>query len=196
MSANGKARVKGGRYRIEGDFHHITPGSPIRNEDDGWKLVGITKPRTLTHIHSYGAEAPFFEALPEGRILATRCDNPACDSKGAVYLPFRIHCPDCLGRNATLDLTDTARNSACIHTFMICERSGAFNTLAKPIRFINLEFKGVCTILMSYLAVGTPEIGKKVVPIFRKKNPTYTITDLAWVIPGTRKEELPQDFDF
>lgn len=196
MSSYAKARVKGGKYRISGDFHQIVQSTPIRDEDHNWNLIGVTKPRTLTHIHSYGGEAQFFEALAQGRLLATRCDNPACECTGSLYLPFRIHCPDCLAKNTVVDFTDTARASARIHTFMICERSGAFNTLEKPIKFINLEFDGTCTILMSYLVAGEPEMGKRVVPVFRKRNPTYTITDLAWVESGTAQSRLPQDFDF
>ena len=79
---------------------------------------------------------------------------------------------------------------------MVCERSGAFNLLDKPIRFINIEFEGVDTILMSYLSLGDPEIGMKVVPIFKTKNPTYTILDLSWVPEGTSEEELPEGFSF
>jgi hypothetical protein len=39
------------------------------------------------------------------------------------------------------------REPTYVHTFMVCMRSGAFNMLEKPIRFINIEFKGVSTIL-------------------------------------------------
>ena len=79
---------------------------------------------------------------------------------------------------------------------MVCERSGAFNTLDKPIKFINVEFKGIATILMSYLSIGDPKIGMRVVPIFRTVNPTYTITDLSWVKEGVKAEDLPEGFSF
>ena len=82
-----------------------------------------------------------------------------------------ITCPDCLGKNAVIDLTDTARTTARVHTFMVCERSGAFNILDTPIKFINIEFDGVATILMSYLSVGEPDLQMRVVPIFRTLNP-------------------------
>lgn len=196
MGQIGKAKVKNGRYRIEGDFHAALPNSPIRNEDDNNNLLGITNPRQLVHMHSYGAEAPFFEGLGQGKLLATRCDNPECEYKGTVYQPFRIHCPDCLARCSTFDMTDIAQKSGKVHTFMTCERSGAFNELEKPIRFINIEFDGVNTILMSYLLVGEAEIGKKVLPVFRKENPTFTITDLAWVVEGTKSDMLPKGFSF
>ncbi|MCK4539304.1 MAG: hypothetical protein KAV42_10955 [Candidatus Krumholzibacteria bacterium] len=194
MSLFGQVHVKNKKYKIKGDFHHLTPNMPIRNADDGWKLMGVTNPRDMTYIHMYGGEAPFFEALGEGKLLATRCDNPDCEFKGTVYQPFRIHCADCLGRNTVIDMTENAKTTATVHTFMVCERSGAFNVLDKPIKFINIEFEGVDTILMSYLSIGEPEIGMKVVPIFRTKNPTYTILDLSWVPAGTKAEDLPEGF--
>lgn len=196
MSMYGTVKVKDGKYKIKGDFHHITPNMPIRNEDEQWRLVGVTNPRDMTYIHTYGGEAVFFENLSRGKIHGSRCDNPDCEFKGTVYLPFRIHCPDCLARNTVVDLTDVCKNTARIHTFMVCERSGAFNTLDKPIKFINVEFDGVATILMSYLSVGDPQIGMRVVPIFRTMDPTYTITDLSWVPEGTPESALPLGFSF
>ncbi len=196
MSMIGLVSVKNNRYKIKGDFHHLTPNMPIRNADDGWKLMGVTNPRDMTYIHAYGGEAPFFEALSEGKLLASRCDNKDCDFKGTVYQPFRIHCPDCLFRNTIIDMTDIAKKTSRIHTFMVCERSGAFNFLDKPIKFINIEFDGVSTILMSYLILGEPEIGMRVAPIFKRKSPTYTILDLSWVPEGTKEDELPEGFSF
>lgn len=196
MSILGTVTVRGNKYRPQGDFHHIEPNTPIRNADEAWRLMGVTNPREMVYIHSYGGEAPFFEGLGQGKLLATRCDTPGCGLQGTIYQPFRIHCSDCLGRNTVIDLTDAARRTATIHTFMVCERSGAFNVLDVPIKFINIEFEGVATILMSYLSVGEPAIGLRVVPIFRKVNPTYTILDLSWVPEGTRAEELPQGFAF
>jgi len=196
MSIYGTVKVKNGKYKIQGDFHHIIPNTPIRSEDEAWRLMGVTNPRDMTYIHMYGGEAVFFEQLGRGRIHASRCDHPACEYQGTVYLPLRIYCPDCLTRNTVVDLTDVCRKTATVHTFMVCERSGAFNTLDKPIKFINVEFDGVATILMSYLSVGRPRIGMRVVPIFRTVNPTYTITDLSWVPEGTLERDLPQGFTF
>jgi hypothetical protein len=188
--------VKNNKYKVKGDFHHLTPNTPIRDLDDNGKLLGITNPRDMTYIHSYGGEAIFFESLSKGKLMATRCDNPKCETKGSIYQPFRISCPDCLAKNTVIDMTDLAKKTAHIHTFMVCERSGAFNVLDKPIKFINIEFEGVGTILMSYLAVGEPKMGMRVVPIFKTVDPTYTILDLAWVPEGTKKNKLPLGFSF
>jgi len=113
-----------------------------------------------------------------------QCENPACESNGTVFQPFRIYCPDCLSKNAVIDMTDLAKKKAKVHTFMVCARSGAFNMLDKPIRFINIEFEGVSTILFSYLLLGEPQIGMRVLPVFKRANPTYTILDLSWVAGG------------
>ncbi len=196
MSMFGQVFVKNNQYKLKGNFHHLTPNIPIRDADDNWKLLGVTNPRDMTYIHSYGGEAVFFESLSRGKLLATRCDNDDCDGKGSVYIPFRIHCPDCLAKMNIVDLTDIAKKTARVHTFMECARSGAFNLLDKPIRFINIEFDGVTTILMSYLSVGEPAIGLKVVPIFKTTGPTYTILDLAWVVEGTKAKDLPEGFSF
>lgn len=196
MSMFGQVYVKDNKYKPKGNFHHLTPNTPIRDADNGWKLLGITNPRDMTYMHSYGGEAVFFESLGKGKLMATRCDSDDCDLKGTIYMPFRIHCPDCLGLNTVIDLTETAKKTAKIHTFMVCERSGAFNLLEKPIKFINIEFDGVATILMSYLSIGEPEFGLKVVPIFRTSSPTFTILDLSWVVEGTAEEDLPEGFVF
>jgi hypothetical protein len=150
----------------------------------------------MTYIHSYGGEAIFFESLSKGKLLATRCDNTVCECTGTIHIPFRTYCPDCLGKNTVIDLTDIAKKSARIHTFMVCARSGAFNMLDKPIKFINIEFDGVATILMSYLSLGDPAFGMKVIPIFKKNGPTFTILDLSWVPEGTKKKQLPEGFSF
>lgn len=185
-----------GRYKPRGFFHHVEENQPIFNKDTG-KLAGVTNPRDMTYIHSYGSEAIFFESLSKGKLMASRCDNDACETKGSIYEPFRIYCPDCLRKATPIDITDKARSIAKIHSFIVTHRSGAFNTLPKPIKFINVEFDAeVVTILMSVLAVGEPEIGKKIIPIFRTKSPTYTILDLMFVPEGTSESMLPEGFTF
>ena len=190
----GKVSVVNGRYRFEGRFHRIERGKPILDETG--RLRGVTNPRDMTYVHAYGSESVFFESLGKGKLIASRCDNPDCESYNELFMPFRIHCPDCLGRNSHVDITEKARNHATVHTFMITERTGAFNTLEKPVKFVNVEFEGIQTILMGCLAVGEPKIGMKVRPIFRTKDPTYTILDMFWVPEGTKESELPEGFTF
>ncbi len=194
LKDRGIVKVVAGHYQFEGKFHYIYPNSPIRGKNG--ELMGVTNPRDMTYVHTYGGEAPFFDSLKDGKLLGTRCDNPDCEHTGTVHVPFKILCPDCLKRNTIVDITEIAKKTATVHTFMVTERTGAFNTLEKPIRFINIEFEGVSTILMGYLPVGEPKIGMRVLPIFQKKNPTFTILDLAWVPEGTDKSKLPEGFSF
>ncbi len=196
MSMFGQVFVKNNQYKLKGNFHHLTPNTPIRDADNDWKLLGVTNPRDMTYMHSYGGEAIFFESLSKGKLMATRCDSKGCNSKGTIYQPFRIHCPDCLGKNTVIDMTDNAKKTAKVHTFMVCARSGAFNILNKPIKFINIEFDGVATILMSYLSIGEPSFGMRVIPIFKTSCPTFTILDLSWVPEGTKADQLPEGFSF
>ncbi|MBN1258935.1 hypothetical protein JXA05_04235 [Candidatus Peregrinibacteria bacterium] len=184
---------KGG-YHFEGAFSTIVPGTPIM--DDEGTLRGVTKPRYMVYVHSYGGEALFFEALVrDHKLLATRCENSKCPGHGMMYLPYRSHCPDCGLKMTPIDMTELAYNEAKVYTFVVTERSGAYNTLAKPIRFIDIEFPGIITFLKSYMILGEPSIGLRVVPVFRT-DPTFTIEDLAWVPEGTKPEELPEGWTF
>ncbi|HLA80194.1 MAG TPA: hypothetical protein VJP78_01000 [Thermoleophilia bacterium] len=196
MSSYGQVQVKDNRYKFRGDFHRLEQHMPIRDADNGWKLVGVTKPRDMTYVHTYGGEAIFFESLSQGKLLATKCEDPNCEANGSIWQPFRIYCPDCLSKCTVIDMTELAEKTATIHTFMVCQRSGAFNVLDKPIRFINVEFENVPTILFSYLLVGEPVIGMRVRPVFKVYNPTYTILDLSWVPAATPAESLPEGFSF
>jgi uncharacterized OB-fold protein len=190
----GTVRVEKGRYKPSGKFHYPSPNTPIRNEEG--KLLGVTNPRDIVHMHSYGGEAVFFDGLAKGKLIASKCNNPECEHTGSVYMPFRIHCPDCLGKNTAVDITEKAKTNAKVHSFMITERTGAFNTLPKPIKFVNVEFEGVCTILMGSLRFGEPMIGMRVIPIFKTKSPDYIITDLLWVPENTPESDLPEGYTF
>ncbi|MCK4758029.1 MAG: hypothetical protein KAS67_06235 [Thermoplasmata archaeon] len=198
MSCNkedqGTVKVVNGRYKPSGKFHYPAPNTPIRDETG--KLLGITNPRDIVHIHSYGGEAIFFASMAEGKLVASRCDNPNCETTGSIYMPFRIHCPDCLMKNTVVDITDKAKANATVYSFMTTERTGAFNSLPTPIKFVNVEFEGVCTILMGALIRGEPRMGMKVVPIFKTKSPDYIITDMLWVAEGTQEADLPEGYTF
>ncbi|MBN2797692.1 MAG: hypothetical protein JXX28_00960 [Deltaproteobacteria bacterium] len=143
----------------------------------------IERPRSPVHIHSYGGETPFFEGLGQGRLMATRCDNPACTEAGAagyLFCPPRVHCPDCLERMTWVDITDGPARTAKVHTHICVLHPGAFNRLPTPSKLISVEMEGVITTLMSHMRVGVPVIGMELEPVFNTSSPTFTILDLSW----------------
>lgn len=159
------------------EFDNINPGATVvRNLDP---LV-IEKPRAPIHIHTYGAETPFFKGLAEGRLMATKCVNPKCDpagKEGHIFLPPRTYCPDCLEKAEWIDVTD---RPAKVHTHITITFPGAFNRVPTPCELISVEIEGVATLPMSVLKGAKPEIGLEVVPRFNTNNPTFTILDLWW----------------
>jgi hypothetical protein len=190
----GTVKVVDGKYKPKGKFHFPAPNKPIW--DESGKLMGVTNPRDIVHIHAYGGESLFFESLGKGKLIASKCENKDCESNGSIFMPFRIHCPDCLGKNMPVDITARAKKNARVYSFMITERTGAFNTLPTPIKFVNVEFEGVCTILMGALIRGEPKMGMRVVPIFRTKDPQYIITDMLWVPEGWPEKDLPEGYTY
>ena len=73
-SEKGLVKVVDGRYKFQGKFHIIEPNSPIF--DQSGKLAGVTNPRDMTYVHSYGGEAVFFESLGKGKLIASRYAAP------------------------------------------------------------------------------------------------------------------------
>ena len=92
MSQYGQVQVKNSRYKFRGDFHRLEQHMPIRDADNEWKLVGVTKPRDLTYVHTYGGEAAFFEALSQGKLLPNFVLHVAFILDAAIgRLPQRQH---------------------------------------------------------------------------------------------------------
>ena len=50
----GTVKVINGQYKPSGQFHFISPNTPIKDENG--KLAGVTNPRDMTYIHSYGGD--------------------------------------------------------------------------------------------------------------------------------------------
>jgi len=138
----------------------------------------IEWPRSITHRHTYGKLSPFFKALKEGKLLATRCVNPECE-ENRLWLPPRADCPDC---NQPMEWEEMPPPViGIVHTYAHVEYAGAGIELTTPYFQIDVELPGVCTIFKGYLAYGTAEIGMKVKACFRTENPTNTILDIYWI---------------
>lgn len=144
--------------------------------------------KNIVHMHSYGGLSRFFYYLSEEMLLGTYCRHCAFETRlsphdrvAEVWLPPRVHCPDCWNKMAWCEVnTENAR----VYSFSVTNFPGAGFRGTVPCSLISLEIPGVCTNMMSYLSEfgeGEPYIGMPVRPVFRTKNPTRTILDLSWV---------------
>ncbi len=138
----------------------------------------IDFPRTLTHRHTYGKLSPFFKALTDGKLLATRCPNPEC-AENKLWLPPRADCPDCNQPMVWEEIPQPVIGT--VYTYARVEYAGAGIELTTPYYQIDVELPGVCTIFKGYLTYGVAEIGMKVKAGFRTDNPTNTIFDIYWI---------------
>jgi uncharacterized OB-fold protein len=135
-----------------------------------------------THYHTYGLLTPYFKALTEGRLLGTRCTNPACPiskGDGELWLPPRADCPDC---HQPMVWKEVADPKGYIYTYTYVERGGTGLEIPCPYYQIDVKIEGVATILKSYLdGPGPVKIGDQVRARFRTgAEATHTCLDLYW----------------
>lgn len=144
-------------------------------------IIVRENPRTIVHRHTYGGLSPFFEGLAKGKLFGAKCVSVSCSHTG-IWLPPRVHCPDCWETMAWVEVGSADR--AKVYTHSVTNLPGAGFMLSTPCPLISLEIPGVCTKFMSYLsefAADEPYIGMPVRPVFRTRRPTYTILDVHWV---------------
>ena len=151
------------------------PADVVKDDDHG---MVVAFPRTFTHKHTYGKLSPFFRGLTEGKLLATKCVNPECETN-ELWLPPRADCPDC---NQPMEWQEIPQPVVgAIYTYARVDYAGAGIELQTPYYQIDVELPGVCTIFKGYLVEGVAEIGMKVKAEFRTSDPTNTILDISWV---------------
>ncbi len=114
-------------------------GQPARVQQTEPAMV-IEWPRSITHRHTYGKLSPFFKALKEGKLLATRCVNPECEEK-RLWLPPRADCPDC---NQPMEWEELPQPViGTVHTYARVEYAGSGIELTTPYFQIDVELPGV-----------------------------------------------------
>jgi uncharacterized OB-fold protein len=156
--------------------------SRIEEVGDVWVVWNPRFGAEGTHYHTYGMLTPYFKGLTQGRLLATRCLNPACPvarGDGELWLPPRADCPDCHQPLAWHEVTDP---HGYIYAFTQVVRGGTGLEIACPYHQIDVKIDGVCTILKSYLLDRRPiKIGDRVRARFRTgAEATHTCLDLYW----------------
>lgn len=137
-----------------------------------------------THYHTYGLLTPYFKGLTEGRLLGTRCVNPACPigrGHSELWLPPRADCPDC---HQPMTWGEVKDPRGYIFTYTFVERGGTGLEIPCPYYQIDVKIEGVGTIFKSYLAgPGPVKIGDKVKARFRTGSAaTHTCLDVYWVL--------------
>jgi uncharacterized OB-fold protein len=157
-----------------------TTPSGIAAAGDVWILQFPRFGEEGTHYHTYGMLTPYFRGLAEGRLMATRCENPRCPvskGRGERWLPPRADCPDCHQPMVWDQIRDPR---GTIYTYTLVERGGTGLEIECPYYQIDVKMDGVCTIVKSYLADRKPiRIGDKVRARFLTgKEATHTCLDL------------------
>ncbi len=160
-------------------------GSPALIEE--WlkeKVPGEILVKCVTHFnvhaHSYGGLSKFFRELTFGKLLGTKGVKGA-NAFEDIRLPPRAHSPECLQEMVWVPVDFTG---AKVYAHSTTNYPGAGFKGTIPCPLISVEIPGVCTKFMSYMSEfgeGEPYIGMPIKPVFRTKNPTYTILDISWV---------------
>lgn len=104
-----------------------------------------------THHHTLGMLTPYFKALTEGRLLATRCTNAKCPighGKGDMWLPPRADCPDCHQPMVWEEIKNPVGE---IYAFTFVERGGQGLEIECPYYQVDVLMEGVGTIIKGYL---------------------------------------------
>ena len=157
-----------------------TTPSKITEEKGAWILHFPRFGEEGTHYHSYGLLTPYFKALGEGKLLATKCTNTRCPigkGKGQLWLPPRADCPDCHQPMLWEEVKDL---TGYIYTYTFVERGGTGLEIECPYYQIDVKMNGVWTIVKSYLVDRKKiKIGDKVRARFRTgEEATHTCLDL------------------
>jgi uncharacterized OB-fold protein len=159
-----------------------TTPSQITEVGDVWLLHFPRFGAEGTHFHTYGRLTPYFKALKEGRLLATRCVNPGCpisNGAGELWLPPRADCPDC---HQPMEWDEVKDPQGYIYAYTWVERGGTGLEVECPYFQIDVKIEGVCTILKGYLLDRRPiKIGDRVRAGFRTaEDATNTCLDVYW----------------
>ena len=156
--------------------------SAIKEIGDAWVVDLPRFGDEGTHHHTYGLLTPYFKGLAEGRLMGTRCVNPACPitrGGGELWLPPRADCPDC---HQPMAWNEVRNPAGYIYTYTYVEHGGTGLEIECPYYQIDVKLDGVCTIVKSYLIDRRPiKIGDRVRARFRTgADATHTSLDLYW----------------
>lgn len=165
---------------------YIVHGIPFPVSTDPESLAFIKKMSPLQieqeykikYLHSYGQDSPWFAALTNRRLLASR--DPF---SGYTYANPRGHDMYSGGETEWTDITSKPAN---IHAFTVCHFGSEEFLPETPFILALIEFEGVNTLLLTRLLGVDPDkasldwIGMKVAPRFLR-NSKLKPTDVYFV---------------
>ena len=125
----------------------------------------VRYPYSITYLHSYGQDSPWFAALANGQLLGTRCIE--CNFTTANP---KLSCQECTGVTNWIKLPLEGK----LHAFTVCYFGAEAFLDQTPFILGLIEFEGVDTLLLTRiigLDVDNPDlkwIGMKMEAKFRK----------------------------
>jgi uncharacterized protein len=150
--------------------------------------IQIEQEYTITYLHSYGQDSPWFAGLSNRRLLA--CQDP---TSGYTYANPRGSDMYSGAETGWIDITD---RPAAIHAFTVCFFGSEEFLAETPFVLALVEINGVDTLLLTRLLGVDPAqasldwIGMPVQPRFLR-NSKFKPTDIYFV-PAQAEEKVEQ----
>jgi uncharacterized OB-fold protein len=168
---------------------YIVHGIPFPLETDPDSLaflkrmapIQIEQPYSITYLHSYGQDSPWFAAASNKKLITTR--DP---QSGYTYGTPRGHDMYSGRETEWIDISD---RPASVHAFTVCHFGSEAFLAETPFILALIEFEGVDTLFLSRLAGLDPDqaslewIGMRVEPRFLR-NSKLQPTDVYFVPPS------------
>ena len=152
-------------------------GAAIFRDANGVESLIIRYPYSITYIHSYAEDSPFFLALSEGKLKGSKCTARRC---GATYATPRGHCMRCGAPTEWIDLPLTGK----LHSWTTCHFGSEAFLKETPYNLALVEFEGIDSLLLARVKDAVESdlyVGMPVEARF-DPNPKYSITDV-WFVP-------------
>ncbi len=152
-------------------------GAAIFRDKDGVESLVIRYPYSITYIHSYAEDSPFFLGLAEGKLRGSKCRRPKC---GFVFATPRSHCMVCGAPTEWIDLPTSGR----VHSWTTCHFGSEAFLKETPYNLAMVEFDGVGSLLLVRLKDAVESdlyVGMPVEARF-EANSKYLVTDV-WFVP-------------
>ena len=153
-------------------------GAAIFKDETGQENLVIRYPYSITYIHSYAEDSPFFLGLAEGKLRGSKCTNKTC---GFVYATPRGHCMICGSPTQWFDLPTRGK----VHSWTTCHFGSEAFLKETPYNLAMVEFEGAGSLLLVRLKDAVEQdlyVGMPVEARF-DPNPKYSVTDV-WFVPA------------